>query len=1105
MAVGAIVAGRRQREKQLKESRSSRIGSISLGQETKLRASWSSPHFQDAVQKSTSAAQESSPEEQATLRISMCASGGEGSESLNLAMLGLEKVPASITDLSGLQHLDLTGNVFPTLPGPLSSLTALLTLSVEAVSLQKLDGELLRELNKLESLNLRNNDLCELPDSLFGLVLLKSLDLGGNQLLVLPPEIEQLRALEDLRLDHNQLQGPLPTALYSLTQLHNLCVQNNQFTQIPPGIAALRVLNNIELAGNEFTELPSEIAQMTELLHIDVANNPIRVPPQEICEQSALAIRGFLQDLECGSELCTSLDIFFLGAKDDSMLQLLSNDEKVAAPAAAAAAAATSSEAILLGGQRVGNKVGRSTWKLGPVTLSDGSHLESGVQARTWCFPSDEPMLHATHQILFHRRCLFVVTFDLSLYSDAAHDQMVQRWVRSLKTRVPGAVILFVATQHSDDENISAVEEQRICSSIAARVMQAEREHQEALQRHLNELRSVIDTREKARKSNPGQSTRQRGWRAMKSLVGSAAKRNEELCTRIAQQLDTVPILLRDGRPVCVDMRTGKGANDLRNAVIACLSLFPHVGSPLPARYVQLQQLFERQQIDATTQDAVVDTASISSKLAIYWNDFKVLAGRVGISGPDPVRRAARYLTLMGAILHVPDDAALKPFVFVDPPRLCEVFAAVLQVAEATPQAEARDNSGETAAFQEGLRKLRSSGALNPTLRRWLGSKLSLDEHTSQLVFAMMSRVGLHAERPAESEDTASQASAGLLSALTALAATDVMVPSLLPERPSPSLRALWGGAWASSWPVDPHRPQLNLQLRRVYILQDSSAVKDVGLPLGLFGCVLSRLMQRVAAEPVEMWSDGACMAVCNELGIPGARVLAERSVKGGAEVDGVQQSVLSLTVRTSTKMLVDGFVAALWGRLDDCVRSALEQHPGCVLSAYVACPLCQAKNLEPFLFTTTEVIEAWRDGAMSLLSPGLSRVPMELLHPPTNAEAKDADKQNSCTDAAKQKANRGFRQSQMDGLLQSFLVEGPAIQNALLGVQNPGNEPMMSSQQMLQLATARDEKARYVSTRMDFYRKDCKEMILSGDGQALSDIQTLIPTMLRCDSSPWL
>ena len=45
-----------------------------------------------------------------------------------------------------------------------------------------------------------------------------------------------------------------------------------------------------------------------------------------------------------------------------------------------------------------------------------------GVQARTWCFPPresvsgsvvDDNFLPATHQLLYHRRCLYVIAVDL--------------------------------------------------------------------------------------------------------------------------------------------------------------------------------------------------------------------------------------------------------------------------------------------------------------------------------------------------------------------------------------------------------------------------------------------------------------------------------------------------------------------------------------------------------------------------------------------------------------------------------------------------------------------------------------------------------------------
>ena len=70
------------------------------------------------------------------------------------------------------------------------------------------------------------------------------------------------------------------------------------------------------------------------------------------------------------------------------------------------------------------------------------------------------------------------------------------------------------------------------------------------------------------------------------------------------------------------------------------------------------------------------------------------------------MRRAAKYLSLVGTILYVPEDAALKPFVFVDPLRLCEVFTYISQ-QEGVLALASKDDALEP-SLQAGLEKLRS-------------------------------------------------------------------------------------------------------------------------------------------------------------------------------------------------------------------------------------------------------------------------------------------------------------------------------------------------------------------------------------------------------------
>lgn len=83
-------------------------------------------------------------------------------------------------------------------------------------------------LTQLESLELRENLLKHLPESISKLTKLKRLDLGDNEIEELPSYLGYLPSLQELWLDHNQLQK-LPPEIGLLTNLNYLDVSENRF------------------------------------------------------------------------------------------------------------------------------------------------------------------------------------------------------------------------------------------------------------------------------------------------------------------------------------------------------------------------------------------------------------------------------------------------------------------------------------------------------------------------------------------------------------------------------------------------------------------------------------------------------------------------------------------------------------------------------------------------------------------------------------------------------------------------------------------------------------------------------------------------------------
>jgi hypothetical protein len=117
--------------------------------------------------------------------------------------------------------------------------------------------------------------LTQLPDIGVGnLVSLMNLDVSNNQLTQLPESIGKLTNLRQLLLNNNQLTQ-LPESISELTRLGTLNLSNNQLTQLPRNIDGLTGLTKLNLSNNQFTEWPENIGYLEKLLNLDVSNNQL--------------------------------------------------------------------------------------------------------------------------------------------------------------------------------------------------------------------------------------------------------------------------------------------------------------------------------------------------------------------------------------------------------------------------------------------------------------------------------------------------------------------------------------------------------------------------------------------------------------------------------------------------------------------------------------------------------------------------------------------------------------------------------------------------------------------------------------------------------------
>jgi hypothetical protein len=109
-------------------------------------------------------------------------------------------------------------------------------------------------------------------------------------------EVSQLSNLETLDLSNNRL-NELPAELGQLTNLETLDLAYNRLTALPAELGQLTNLKMLNLRSNDLTALPAELGRLTNLETLDPRANPLEAPLLEFVEKGVPAVLEYLRSL----------------------------------------------------------------------------------------------------------------------------------------------------------------------------------------------------------------------------------------------------------------------------------------------------------------------------------------------------------------------------------------------------------------------------------------------------------------------------------------------------------------------------------------------------------------------------------------------------------------------------------------------------------------------------------------------------------------------------------------------------------------------------------------------------------------------------------------
>jgi hypothetical protein len=160
-----------------------------------------------------------------------------------------------------------------------------------ACGLKQFPEEILLLADTLEVLDLSDNQLTELPDSISQLKHLKIIFFENNNFIRFPKALSKCPLLNMIGFKSNHIETVPENAFPPL--LKWLILTNNQIKKIPKSIGNCLLLQKCTIAGNLIEELPSEMASCVNLELLRISANKLKSIPQWLFELPKLSWVAF--------------------------------------------------------------------------------------------------------------------------------------------------------------------------------------------------------------------------------------------------------------------------------------------------------------------------------------------------------------------------------------------------------------------------------------------------------------------------------------------------------------------------------------------------------------------------------------------------------------------------------------------------------------------------------------------------------------------------------------------------------------------------------------------------------------------------------------------